>query len=135
MTYDPILKYQNGLDALEFRELIVNYLPEFIDTKHIYWDTETRGSIEAWMEKFSKNYIFPEQEFLQLACTFLNRKIDLYPVNPYMTGPVRKIELLPHTDCGCGMEMPNYEPFSMLYFEEANFVTPHYQSIRPLSER
>ena len=157
MKYDPIHKFQTGLDALEFRQLIVNYLPEFIDTNHIFWDTETRGKVEVWMEKFSQNYVYPEQEFLQLCCTFLNRyvnsilitgidpleyfkmfifrKIVLYPVNPYDTnGQVRKIELLPHGDCGCGIEMSNYEPFYMLYYEESNFLSPHYQSIRPKNE-
>ena len=44
MTYDPLLKFQK-FEALEFRELVVNYLREFIDTKHIFWDTETRGPI------------------------------------------------------------------------------------------
>ena len=135
MKYDPIHKFQCGMDVFEFRQLIVNYLPEFKDTGHIYWDLETRGSIEAWMEKFSQNYVFPEQEFIQMASTFLNRKIDLYPVNPYdMDGPVQKIEIFPHKDCGCGMDMPDYLPFSMLYYEETHFATPHYQSIRPKQE-
>ena len=65
----------------------------------------------------------------------LNRKIDLYPVNPYQTdGQVKKIEILPHKDCGCGMETPNYRSFSMLYYEETHFATPHYQSIIPREE-
>ena len=51
-----------------------------------------------------------------------------------MNGQARKIELLPHEDCGCGIELPEYEPFSMLYYEETHFASPHYQSIRPKSE-
>ena len=51
-----------------------------------------------------------------------------------MEGPVRKIEILPHGDCNCGTEMPDYLPFSMLYYEETHFATPHYQSIRPKQE-
>ena len=46
-----------------------------------------------------------------------------------MEGPVRKIEILPHGDCNCGTEMPDYLPFSMLYYEETHFASPHYQSI------
>ena len=51
-----------------------------------------------------------------------------------MNGPITKIELLPHENCGCGVEMPDYEAFSMLYYEETYFATPHYRSIRPKSE-
>ena len=76
MKYDPIHKLQHGMDVFEFHQLIVNYLPEFIHSGHIYWDIQTGGSIEAWMEIFSQNYVFPEQEFIQMAKTFLNRKID-----------------------------------------------------------
>ena len=134
MKHDPILKHQDKLNQFEFRNLIVNSLEESIKTKHISWDEQTRGTVQDWVGKFSQPYIFPEQEFIQLASIFLNRKFVLYPVNPYYTnGPPNKIEIFPHKDCGCGQKTPeDVRPFTMLYYEETNFVDPHYQSIRPL---
>ena len=39
----------------------------------------------------------------------------------------------PHTNCNCGMQAPS-EPLYLLYFEDAHFRSPHYQSIRPKGE-
>ena len=38
----------------------------------------------------------------------------------------------PHENCSCGLEAPA-EPLYFLYFEDAHFISPHYQSIRPKS--
>ena len=139
MKYDPIYKHQDQLNQFEFRNLIVNSLEESIKTKHISWDEQTRGTVQDWMEKFSQPGIFPEQEFLQLASIFLNRKFVLYPVNPHYNtngGLPNKIEIFPHKDCECGQKTPEeVQPFTMLYYEETNFVDPHYQSIRPLKSK
>ena len=130
MKHDPFYMHQEGLDQFEFRSLIVNFLDECIANGHISWDEQTRGSTKLWIEKFSQPYVFPEQEFIQIASVFLNRKIVLYPVDPYNANP-RKIEISPHENCGCGLEAPD-EAFTMLYYEETNFVSPHYQSIFPI---
>ena len=73
--------------------------------------------------------------FLRLASTFLNRKIVLFPVNPYnQDQPAKKIEIFPHNEhCGCETENQEYGPFTLLYYEETYFATPHFQSIHPVA--
>ena len=84
-------------------------------------------SIASWIEHYSKNYIFSEQIFIQLTSIALNRKIKLYSVKDKEN---RDRIIDPHEHCGCGMKAPS-EPLYLLYFEDAHFASPHYQSIRP----
>ena len=86
--------------------------------------------ISDWIERCSQNYIFSDEIFVQLASIALNRKIKIYSV---MDKANRDRTIEPHADCSCGMQTPN-EPLYLLYFEDAHFRSPHYQSIRPKSE-
>ena len=127
------------IDHTEFRRIIANRLPEYIENGHINWDIPKRGPVKEWVKTYSQVGAYVGQEFLQLASIYLNRKIILYPVNPVANENdqeanrnVNKIEIFPHEDCNCGIESTNHEPITLLYYEETNFVTPHFQSIRPI---
>ena len=84
-------------------------------------------SIKSWKEHFSQNNVFCEEEIIQLASIFLNRKIKIFSV---MDAERRDRVIYPHKDCNCGIETPE-EPFYLLFYEEAHFISPHYESIRP----
>ena len=79
------------------------------------------------MDHFSQDHIFCENEFILLTSILLNRKIQIYSV---MDKDARDKIINPHEACGCGTETPN-EPLYLLYYEDAHFYSPHYQSIRP----
>ena len=135
MTYDR--EHRNlKLTHKEFRRLIANSLEENVQNGHIHWDLHARGcSIEAWVKKYSRVGCYVGEVFLRLASTFLNRKIVLFPVNPYnQDQPAKKIEIFPHNEhCGCEAENQDYGPFTLLYYEETYFATPHFQSIHPVA--
>ena len=84
-------------------------------------------SVESWKNHFSQDFIFVEQIFIQLASVVLNRKIKIYSV---IDKESRDRTIDPHENCSCGLEAPA-EPLYFLYFEDAHFISPHYQSIRP----
>ena len=138
MTYDR--EHRNlKLTHIEFRKLIANSLEENVRNGHIHWDSDARGcSIDVWIKKYSKVGCYVGEVFLRLASTFLNRKIVLFPVNPYVQKDesAKKIEILPHNEhCGCKTsENQEYEQqCTLLYYEETYFATPHFQSIRPVA--
>ena len=60
--------------------------------------------------------------FIQLASLFLNKKIIIIPV----LGKTQ-IEISPQI----GLQTAIMESYYVLYYSEAQFHTPHYQSIRP----
>ena len=60
--------------------------------------------------------------FIQLASLFLNKKIIIIPV----LGKTQ-IEISPQN----GLQTAIMESYYVLYYSEAQFHTPHYQSIRP----
>ena len=143
MTYDK--EHKNlKLNHIEFRRLIANSLDENVRNEHIYWDIGARGcSIETWTKKYSREGCYVGEVFLRLASTFLNRKIELYPVNPYVVQEntitnddpttAKKIEIFPHNEhCGCKTSENNQmNIITLLYYEETYFASPHFQSIRP----
>ena len=100
MTYDR--EHRNlKLTHIEFRKLIANSLEENVRNGHIHWDSDARGcSIDVWIKKYSKVGCYVGEVFLRLASTFLNRKIVLFPVNPYVQKDesAKKIEILPHNE-------------------------------------
>ena len=80
------------------------------------------------MTRFFQDYIFCANEFIVLTSNLLNRKIQIYSV---MDKTVRDKTIIPHEACGCNKETPE-EPLYLLYYEDAHFLSPHYQSIRPM---
>ena len=84
-------------------------------------------SVESWKTHFSQDYIFVEQIFIQLASVVLNRKVKIYSV---MDKVSRDRTIDPHENCGCGQQAPD-SPLYFMYYEDAHFHSPHYQSIRP----
>ena len=93
MTYDREHRHLK-LTHKEFRRLIANSLEENVQNGHIHWDLHARGcSIEAWVKKYSRVGCYVGEVFLRLASTFLNRKIVLFPVNPYnQDQPAKKLK-------------------------------------------
>ena len=82
-------------------------------------------SVEKWKDVYAEDCVYADEIFIRICSEVLNRKIVLIPVH-------RKVG---HNDTGC-IEItptnPVSRPFNMLYYTECHFVSPHYQSIRPV---
>ena len=76
-------------------------------------------------EKFSQTdlVLVFSKVFVRTAAELLGRQIILYPVIPHQNDRHRVI-ISPSIQS-------IHEPFHIIYYEETNFVNPHYQSIRP----
>jgi hypothetical protein len=61
--------------------------------------------------------------FVRTAAELLQRQIILYPVIPNVNDEDRVI-ISPSVES-------TYEPLHLIYYEETNFVNPHFQSARP----
>ena len=61
--------------------------------------------------------------FVQIASELLGRQIILYPVIPW-PGNQDRVVILPSIPS-------NHSPYQLLLYEDHNFNTPHYQSLRP----
>ena len=113
----------------EFREFIVDFLPDCIADGHIEWIDAEYGKVDHWMEKMRGNE-WCDQNFIQLVSIYFNRKIIIFPVFPQNECDRNIID--PHDNCNCGEQVDeSTTPFSLLYYEETHFVSAHYQSIRP----
>ena len=66
---------------------------------------------------------YTDEIFVRTAAELLQRQIILYPVIPNINDNDRLI-VSPSIES-------THEPFHIIYYEEANFVNPHYQSVRP----
>ena len=64
-----------------------------------------------------------DEVFVQIASELLGRQFILYPVIPRQ-GNEDRVFISPSTQT-------NHEPYHILLYEDHNFNTPHYQSLRP----
>ena len=68
---------------------------------------------------------YTDEVFVRTAAELLGRQIILYPVNPNQNPNHRdRVIVSPSFES-------QHEPFHIIYYEETNFINPHYQSIRP----
>ena len=91
------------------------------------FDTARNAYVECTVQEWQTEMIqaghYMDEVFVRTAAELLGRQIILYPVipNPQMRD---RITISPSQET-------THEPFHILYYEERNFVNPHYQSIMP----
>ena len=84
-------------------------------------------SIDAWRANMANDFVYADQVFIQIAAELLNRPFVLVTVHKESgDNKSGKILITPQTSIG--------NPLYFLYFTESKFLSPHYQSIRPLVE-
>ena len=89
-----------------------------------------KQQIQDWKAKMSKNAEYADQIFVQLFSEFVKRKLILIPVHKSVgNNGTGIIEVVPNKD-------PNTaeNPLYFLYYTECKFISPHYQSVRPISK-
>ena len=128
MRNDPIHESLADMSSFDFRRMIVNFLQEEVTNNRFDWhfDYETYfGTVQQWSARMSQDGQDVDQIFQQLTADFLNRQIISYTVIPNENDRDRIIinPREPTTD----------EPFHLMLFSEDNFISPHYQSILPLT--
>ena len=129
MSFDPLWKTYKS-DPQTFRSSIVASVHNLIFKGKIVWechypDNPILNTLQKWCDRMtSDNPIeYVDALFIQLASELLNRKFVIMPVFPPNDGHDRIIiEPLEKTNT-------NYEPFYFLYYSDARFTNPHYQSI------
>ena len=91
------------------------------------FDTATnayvRCTVQEWQTEMIRDGHYTDEVFVRTAAELLGRQIILYPVIPHQNDRHRVI-ISPSIQS-------IHEPFHIIYYEETNFVNPHYQSIRP----
>ena len=100
-------------------------MPEMIRRGLIALDVLTSGfgSVEAWQKTMSQVGNEVDHLFIITASEMLGRQIILYPVIP-QDGQEDRVIISPSTQ-------NNHESYHILLYDEAVFITPHYQSLRP----
>ena len=109
----------------DLRHDIVHYLPTMFRNGHIS-ETNfriTHGIPSEWQSRMARVNTEVDEVFIQIASEFLGRQFILYPVIPDERYEDRII-ISP-------TEPSNQEPYHILLYEDINFNTPHYQSLRP----
>ena len=86
----------------------------------------TFGSPLEWQRRMARVGVEVDEVFIQTASSMLGRQINLYPVIP-QRGHRDRVEISP------GVQT-NQESYQILLYEDINFVTPHYQSLRPITQ-
>ena len=67
-----------------------------------------------------------DEVFIQITSELLGRQFILFPVIPDdRSGFSDRIVISPSISS-------NHDPYQILIYEDINFVTPHYQSVRPI---
>ena len=115
------------------RKRVVTSLKNLVLKKKMSWNNEhiiSYGTIHQYMEKMIKNGEFCGEMFFRIASELFQRPCYIYPVfRPQRTGALgAKNERTLISPSSGSLE----NPFYFLYFSEANFHIPHYQSIRPI---
>ena len=124
MTYDENLKKMRW-DEHKARAHVIASADMIIYGKGLEWPGEY--SLDDWKATMARDGTYVDQTFLQITAELLCRKIVLI--------------LCHHEDgdnnSGTRVIEPralNGEPLYLLYYPESRFVSPHYQSIRPVQE-
>ena len=91
------------------------------------WDSITNAYVPCtvleWQNEMIQVGHYTDEIFVRTAAELLGRQIILYPVIPNQNDGDRVI-VSPSIES-------THEPFHIIYYEEANFINPHYQSVRP----
>ena len=123
-SFDPDGQSENfkKLDHKQLRKAIV----ESVDANtNIDFDTFRIGTKEAWKKRMIRDGQDVSDTFISCAATYLGREIHILPVfKEDATGPNGKIII---SDPNCLNELP---PFNLLHYNEDQFASPHFQSIR-----
>ena len=92
------------------------------------FDPTTNGYIrctpQEWQNEMIQEGHYTDEIFVRTVAELLQRQIILYPVIPDPDREGDRITISPSQET-------THEPFHIIYYEEANFVNPHYQSIMP----
>ena len=80
-------------------------------------------TVLEWQNEMIRDGHYTDAIFVRTAAELLGRQIILYPVIPNENDRDRVI-ISPSIES-------THEPLHIIYYEETNFVNPHYQSIRP----
>ena len=129
MEFDPLWKnVSTSTDVLTMRSKVVAYLDSLIlkgKTDWNDWDPSGElGSKQQWAKTMLEWGTFADRNFIQLASEYLSREFVIIPVIAPKSGSDRVV-IKPFTSTA------KYAPFYFLYFSDARFYSPHYQSIRP----
>ena len=69
---------------------------------------------------------YGNEVFIQITSELLGRQFILFPVIPDdRPGASDRLVISPSISS-------NHDPYQILLYEDINFVTPHYQSVRPI---
>ena len=124
MSYDSLLVKMKWT-ANKARTQVVANSELVIATKGLEWPGDI--SIDAWRANMANDFVYADQVFIQIAAQLLNRPFMLVTVHKESgDNKSGKILITPQTSIG--------NPLYFLYFTESKFLSPHYQSIRPLVE-
>ena len=83
------------------------------------------GSKAIWAQNMKQLGTFADRIFIYLASEYLSREFVIIPIFEPQNGGNDRVCIKPiHTTA-------KYQPLYFLYYSDARFVSPHYQSIRP----
>ena len=127
MRYDPKLKNLAHVKSPhDIRSMVVQQLALLEATGKITWPGHM--SMEDWTNYMMNNGAYCDEVYLLLAAEVFNREIVLVPVFQEEGHDENGfIKFTPSSFLSCQM----FSPFYLLYYSEAKFVIPHFQSIRP----
>ena len=87
-------------------------------------NANVRCTVEEWQNEMIQEGHYTDEIFVRTLAELLQRQIILYPVIPDPDKENDRITISPSQET-------THEPFHILYYEERNFVNPHYQNIMP----
>ena len=87
-------------------------------------NANVRCTLQEWQNEMIQEGHYTDEIFVRTLAELLQRQIILYPVIPDPDREGDRITISPSQET-------THEPFHILYYEERNFVNPHYQSIMP----
>ena len=110
----------------DLRHDVVHFLPTMFRNGLISENNfrNTHGIPSVWQNRMARIGSEVDEVFIQIASELLGRQFILYPVIPNEGAPDRLV-ISPSI-------VSNHEPYQILLYEDINFVTPHYQSVRPI---
>ena len=121
--------YLQPKSVTEIRQIVCDYIESSSPEQWSNW-FNTAEEIESYLFRMRKDGIYCDDTFLQAFSDKFGIEIDIYPVfnTPHKLNPLGCTTILTRN------AMRNGKVY-MLYFSEANFVSPHYQSIYPIREK
>ena len=109
----------------QFRNIIVHEVDKMVLRGDMIWpEDSTVGTLDQWKLRLLEQGAVCDQIFIQGTAEWLRRKIRIVPVVFQGAKNDGIIVIQP------SREWMVKDSFYLLYFSEAHFVTPHYQSIK-----